>query len=66
MIGSGLGATALGGVGIGIGAIFNGLVVSVARNPNLSKQLFNYATLGFAMTEAIALFTIMIVFLILF
>jgi F-type H+-transporting ATPase subunit c len=66
MIGSGLGTIALGGVGTGIGSIFQGLVLSIAQNPNVSKQLFNYAILGFAMTEAIALFTLMIVFLILF
>ncbi|KAL2943830.1 ATP synthase subunit 9 mitochondrial [Bienertia sinuspersici] len=29
---------------------------SVARNPSLAKQLFGYAILGFALTEAIALF----------
>jgi F-type H+-transporting ATPase subunit c len=66
MVGSGLGAIALGGVGTGIGMIFQGLPLSVAQNPALSKGLFNYAILGFAMTEAIALFTVMIVFLILF
>jgi len=35
-------------------------------NPNLAQQCFSYAILGFALTEAIALFTIMIVFLILY
>ncbi len=66
MIGAGLATIALSGVGSGIGFIFNGLLEAVARNPSLSSQLFNYAIFGFALTEAIALFTIMIVFLILF
>jgi F-type H+-transporting ATPase subunit c len=66
MIGAGLATIALAGVGNGIGNIFNGLLESVSRNPSLARQLFNYAILGFASTEAIALFTIMIVFLILF
>jgi len=66
MIGAGLATIALAGVGNGIGNIFNGLLESVSRNPSLARQLFNYAILGFALTEAIALFTIMIVFLILF
>lgn len=66
MIGAGLATIALSGVGSGIGFIFNGLLEAVARNPSLSRQLFNYALFGFALTEAIALFTIMIVFLILF
>ncbi len=66
MIGAGLATIALGGVGVGIGSIFSSLLEGVSRNPSLNKQLFNYAILGFALTEAIALFTIMIVFLILF
>jgi len=66
MIGAGLATIALSGVGSGIGFIFNGLLDSVSRNPSMTPTLFNYAILGFALTEAIALFTIMIVFLILF
>ena len=66
MIGGGLATIALSGVGTGIGFIFGGLLNAIARNPSLSRQLFNYAILGFALTEAIALFAIMIVFLILF
>lgn len=66
MLGAGLATIALSGVGIGIGLIFNGLVDAVAKNPSMARILFNYAILGFALTEAIALFTIMIVFLILF
>jgi len=42
------------------------LIHSVARNPSLAKQLFGYAILGFALTEAIALFALMMAFLILF
>ena len=58
MIGGGLATIALAGVGNGIGIIFGNLVTAVSRNPNVSKELFNYAILGFALTEAIALFTI--------
>jgi len=38
----------------------------VAQNPSLAKQLFGYAILGFALTEAIALFALMMAFLIFF
>ena len=65
-LGAGAGTIALAGVGMGIGSIFNGLVHAVGINPSVSKLLFNYAIIGFALTEAIALFTVMIVFLILF
>jgi len=66
MIGSGIATVALAGVGIGIGNIFGSLLNSMSRNPSITRMLFNYAILGFALTEAIALFTIMIVFLILY
>lgn len=66
MIGAGLGTIALAGVGVGIGFIFGALLEGVSRNPSIARVLFNYAILGFALTEAIALFTIMIVFLILY
>lgn len=65
MIGAGLATIALAGVGIGVGIIFGSLVLAVSRNPSIAKFLFNYAIIGFALTEAVALFTLMIVFLIL-
>ena len=66
LIGAGQSTIALAGVGAGIGIVFSALITSVARNPSLIKQLFTYAILGFALTEAIALFALMMAFLILF
>lgn len=66
MIGAGLGTIALAGVGVGIGYILGSLLEGVSRNPSVARMLFNYAILGLALTEATALFTIMIVFLILY
>jgi F-type H+-transporting ATPase subunit c len=66
VVGAGFATIALAGVGNGIGIIFGNLLNAVSRNPNMNKVLFNYAILGFALTEAISLFTVMIVFLILF
>lgn len=65
-VGAGLSTIALLGVGIGIGTIFSSLMASLARNPFQQKQLFTYAMLGFAVTESIALFALLITFLILF
>ena len=65
-IGAGAATIALAGAAIGIGNVFSSLIHSVARNPSLAKQLFGYAILGFALTEAIALFALMMAFLILF
>lgn len=66
LIGAGAATIALAGAAVGIGNVFSSLIHSVARNPSLAKQLFGYAILGFALTEAIALFASMMAFLILF
>lgn len=65
-IGAGLATISLAGSGVGIGIVFGSLLVSVSKNPKMTKQLFSYAILGFALTEAIALFGLMMSFLILF
>lgn len=65
-LGAGLATISLGGSGVGIGTVFGCLVLGTARNPGMMKQLFTYAILGFALTEAIALFGLMMSFLILF
>jgi F-type H+-transporting ATPase subunit c len=65
-IGAGIAVIALAGVGIGLGNIFSSLVSSVARNPSARDQVFGLSMLGFALTEATALFALLIAFLILF
>lgn len=66
LIGAGLATISIAGAGVGIGVVFGSLVSATARNPSLMRQLFTYALLGFALTEAIALFGLMMSFLILF
>jgi len=66
LIGAGLATIALSGAGIGIGIIFGCLLIAISRNPNYTEELFKYAILGFALTEAIALFALMMAFLILY
>lgn len=65
-IGAGLSTLGLLGAGIGIGNVFGSLLLSISRNPSLKDELFKMAILGFALTEAIALFSLMIAFLLLF
>jgi F-type H+-transporting ATPase subunit c len=65
-IGAGIAVIALLGVGIGIGNIFATLISSVARNPAARGEVFGIGILGFALTEAVALFALLIAFLILF
>ena len=65
-IGSGLASIGLAGAGVGIGLVFSSLIAGVSRNPAVRGQLFSYAILGFALSEATGLFALMISFLILF
>ena len=66
MIGAGLAVIALFGVGIGIGNIFATLIATVGRNPSVQQRVFPFAIIGFALVEAVALFALLIAFLILF
>mgnify|MGYP001791200596 CR=1 FL=1 len=65
-VGAGIATVGLAGAGIGIGIVFSALVIGISRNPSLKDEMFRMAILGFALTEAIALFVLMIVFLLLF
>ena len=65
-LGAGLAVIALAGVGIGIGNIFAAMVTTVGRNPAARDAVFPIGILGFALTEAVALFALLISFLILF
>jgi F-type H+-transporting ATPase subunit c len=62
----GLATTGLIGAGIGIGVVFGALILGVARNPSMQAQLFTYAILGFAFSEATGLFALMMGFLLLY
>jgi F-type H+-transporting ATPase subunit c len=65
-IGAGLATIGLAGAGVGIGLVFSSLMSATSRNPALRPQLFQYAILGFALSEATGLFALMIAFLILY
>lgn len=65
-VGAGIAAIGLAGAGVGIGIVFGSLILGISRNPSLKEEMFRMAILGFALTEAIALFILMIVFLLLF
>ena len=66
LIGAGIAVIALSGVGEGIGNIFASLISSIARNPAARDEVFGIGILGFALTEAIALFALVIALLLLF
>jgi F0F1-type ATP synthase membrane subunit c/vacuolar-type H+-ATPase subunit K len=66
MIGAGLATIALAGVGLGLGNIFAAYISGSLRNPAAAPKVFGNVLLAFALTEAVALFALVIAFLILF
>lgn len=66
LVGAGLATIGLAGAGVGIGSVFGSFILAFSRNPSLRQELFVYTLLGFALTEAIALFALMMAFIILF
>jgi len=66
LIGAGAATIGVAGAGVGIGTVFGALVLGIARNPSLQQELTRSAMIGFAFSEATALFALMMGFLILF
>jgi F-type H+-transporting ATPase subunit c len=64
--GAGFACSGLIGAGIGIGIVFAALLLSYSSNPRLKNQLFSYAILGFALSEAIGLLALMMACIILY
>jgi F-type H+-transporting ATPase subunit c len=66
IIASGISTISILGSGVGIGTVFASLISAYSRTPLHNKRLFVYALLGFALCEAIALFGLMMSFLLLY
>jgi len=66
LIAASLAVLPLFGVALALGNIFSNWISSVARNPGTGETVQPIGLLGFALTEAIALFALIIAFIILF
>ncbi len=66
LVGAGLAAVGVIGAGIGIGSIFSSFISAVGRNPAAAPHVTQMTWIGFALVEAIALYALVIAFLILF
>ncbi len=66
LIGAGLSMIGALGGGIGIGLSVQGAMGGMARNPDLYDTLFTNMILGIAFSEAIAIYCLVIAFLMLF
>ena len=65
-IGAGLATMGLGGAGIGVGHIAGNFLAGALRNPSAADGQFGRLIFGFAVTEALGIFALLIAFLALY
>src|SRR5574337_115663 len=65
-IGAGLAAIGTGAAGIGVGLLFGHFLNAALRNPSAVDGQFGRLIFGFAVTEALGIFALLISFLLLF
>ncbi|MDA8230621.1 MAG: ATP synthase subunit C family protein [Magnetospirillum sp.] len=66
LIGAGLAAIGVIGAGVGVGSVWSSLIATVGRNPAAKANVELYGWIGFAVTEAIALYALVVSLMILF
>jgi F-type H+-transporting ATPase subunit c len=66
MIGAGLATLGMIGAGLGVGNVWSNYFVSIARNPAAKEEIGANIWIGFAVTEAIAIFSLVVALLVLF
>jgi F0F1-type ATP synthase membrane subunit c/vacuolar-type H+-ATPase subunit K len=66
LIGAGLAIIGVVGGGVGIGNLFAAFITAVGRNPAARQEIQIYLWLGFALSEATAIFALLVSFFILF
>jgi F-type H+-transporting ATPase subunit c len=65
-IGAGLACLGMGGAGIGVGLIFANYLAGALRNPSAADGQFARLIFGFAVTEALGIFSLLVALLLLF
>ena len=65
-IGAGIACLGMGGAGVGVGMIFSQFLNGALRNPSASQGQFANLIFGFAVTEALGIFSLLIALLLLF
>ena len=66
LIGAGLAALGTGAAAIGVGTLFGHFLGGALRNPSAVEGQFGRLIFGFAVTEALGIFALLISFLLLF
>ncbi|VAW16631.1 ATP synthase F0 sector subunit c [hydrothermal vent metagenome] len=65
-IGAGIATIGMGGAGVGVGIIFGNYLSGALRNPAAAASQFTNLIFGFAITEALGIFSLLIALLLLF
>ena len=65
-IGAGIACFGMAGAGIGLGQIFGNFLQGALRNPSASAGQFSNLVLGFALTEALGIFSFAVALILLF
>lgn len=65
-IGAGLAAVGMIGAGIGVGNVWSAYITALSRNPASKDDIGANIWIGFAVTEAIALFAFLVAMIALF
>ena len=66
MIGAGIAGFGMGGAGVGGGTIFGHYLDAALRHPSAAQGQFGNLIFGFAVTEALGIFSLLIALLLLF
>jgi F-type H+-transporting ATPase subunit c len=65
-IGAGIACIGMGAAGIGVGHIFGNFLAGAIRNPAAAQGQFTNLIFGFAVTEALGIFSFLVALLLLF
>lgn len=65
-IGAGIACVGMAGAAIGVGSIFGNFLSGALRNPSASASQFGNLIFGFAVTEALGIFSFLVALLLLF
>ncbi|MBF0310194.1 MAG: ATP synthase F0 subunit C [Magnetococcales bacterium] len=64
LIGMGLAAAGFAGSGVGLGLVFGKAIEAIARQPGAESQVSKFIWIGAAFVEAVALYGLVIAFII--
>ncbi|TPW31012.1 F0F1 ATP synthase subunit C [Martelella alba] len=65
-IGAGIACVGMGGAAMGLGRIFGDYLAGALRNPSAADGQFGRLIFGFAVTEALGIFSLLVALILLF